>query len=75
MAKGFANFDPKRRSTHSAATEKAVEAAAEEEYVRLNLEVPKSLRAWLQKHAIDTDQTMRELGTHILQTYRERMNG
>ena len=54
---------------HSKQAAEAQQAAAEEEYVRLNLEVPKPLRAALQKRAIDEGLTMKALGTKILRAY------
>lgn len=45
-----------------------------EKVVRLNLEVPVSVRKALQKAAIDEGVTMRELGTRVLREYLERMN-
>lgn len=75
MAKGFEGFDPKKRTTHSAAAEQARETAAEEDTVRLNLEVPRSFRAEIQKRAIDEGLTMKQLATRILRDYLERESG
>ena len=74
MAKGFEGFDPKKRTTHSDAASEAREAAEQEESVRLNLEVPRSLRAAIQKRAIDEGLTMKDLATKILREYLERLN-
>lgn len=75
MAKNaWGNIDPTRKPTYSQASEAARQAAAEEDTVRLNLEVPARLRKALQKMAIDEGVTMKELGTRILSEYVERMN-
>ena len=67
MAKGWKDFTPER-DTHSQAAREAA-AAASEDYVRLNLEVPRALRAELRKRAIDEGLSMKELGTKILASY------
>lgn len=71
---------PEMRRRRPKSEEEFIEGAArkqegEEDYVRLNLEVPRRLRAELQKRAIDEGLTMRELGTKILKAYLERVNG
>ena len=69
--KGFDDFSVKTRRSHNSATAKAKEIAATEETVRLNLEVPKSLRDAIKIQAVTEGLSMKEFGTKVFTEYLE----
>ena len=73
--KRLGDLDVTRRRSRSKAAVAAKQEAAQEETVRLNLEVPKSLRDAVKIQAVKEGLSMKDFGTKVFITYLERMNG
>lgn len=65
--------DYSRKPSRSDEAKEAREEAAEEETVRLNVEVPKSLREFLRIHALKEDTTVKAIVNGLLTDYRDQV--
>lgn len=63
--------DYTRKPTRSKEAQEAKEKAAEEETVRLNVEVPKSYRDFLRLHALEEDTTVKAIVNGLIAEYRD----
>jgi hypothetical protein len=53
-------------------TDELVEDAAQEDQVRLNADVPRSLRKRVQKQSVEEERTIREVVIDAMEEYLER---